>query len=169
MSRIFTLFLALFFSGLSMAQTSSTHLEVQLRILQTTVRLGDPVSMTVIIRNKNPQQSVVLRGAPGFSESGGLSVVIVNGRNEQRTLAHRPGTLSLAAAQTGSPRVILPPGASLAVSRRERASALFAGTGTYWVQVNYQSPLPAPGNPSVSSAIEGSQAASNVIAIEVIQ
>jgi hypothetical protein len=69
----------------------------------------------------------------------------------------------------GSRRIELLPGHGHGIAARYAASELFPEPGRYRISASYQSPLPAPGNPSATAgAIEGSIATAVAIEIEVL-
>lgn len=153
----------------SMAQSGSTLL-VEIKTPKTRLHLGGRMQMTVVLRNTGAQQSVVLRGDPGFSAAGGMELVVIDGQGVSHSLPPTSGDMTLEQAQAGTRRVVLPPGHGHAVYRQAHVQTFFPAVGRYQIRVNYRSPLPSAGNPSVvPSAVEGSEASSTPVAIEVVE
>lgn len=149
---------------------STPSLSAELLTPTDQLRLGGVVQFTVLLRNTDTQRSVVLRGEPGFGPAGGMELVITDGQGVSRSLPATSGDMTLEQAQTGTRRMLLPPGHGHAVYRQMPVQTLFPSVGQYQLRVNYSSPMPTPGNPSVASnAIEGSQATTATVAIEVVE
>ncbi len=149
---------------------SGPSVAVELRT-PPTIHLARAVPMVVLVRNTDPQhRRVVLRGQLGFSQAGGLELVIIDSQGTRRSIAPTPGDMTLEEARTGSRRVVLDAGHGMGIQRRTQALDMFPTVGHYQVQVNYRSPMPVNGNPSViGDEVEGSEATSNVVDVEVVQ
>jgi|CXWL01.1.fsa_nt_gi hypothetical protein len=168
MIRTALILISILITNVSFAQ--SAPLRVEIKLPSATMKMGEPVSMTVLIQNIDPQRSIALRGHPGFTEGGGLELIAMDSGRTQRKLPDQTGVLTLAQAQAGTSRVVLPPGRSVTIPMRRAAEALFPRPGTYDLVVSYQSPIPTPGNRSIESGVvEGSSAVSAPISIEVIE
>ncbi len=162
------LIIALAFSSAIQAQPNSP-LKVELHSNSVRVHGRSLLTLNVILRNTDSHRVVVLRGEPGFAEAGGLELVIVDQQGANQPARASLGILSLEEARDGAQHVKLAPGHGLGLHRRDRVSDLFPKPGRYHVLVNYRSPTPSIGNRSVSSgAVEGSQATSNTIEIDVL-
>lgn len=167
MNRIYLFLLAMLISGLAMAQSASP-LSVEIRGQKPKLRLGDPIGLTIIIQNNDANQSVVLRGEPGFSESGGFELMSIDAEFVTRELPALTGGLTLSEVRAGSKRVVLAPGRGLTIPLRTSSSQLFPRPGRYQLVVSYQSVMPDAANRSVDPGVlEGAQASSRAIEIVV--
>jgi hypothetical protein len=167
MSRVFLLLLAMVCCNMSMAQSASP-LSVEVRVSKSTIRLGDVIGGTVIIQNIDPQQSIALRGEPGFSATGGFELISIDGERTSRELPASPGGMPLAEVRSGSKRIVLAPGRGLTIPLRAASAQLFPSPGHYQLVVSYQSLLPDAANRSVEPGVlEGVQASSRVIEFDV--
>jgi hypothetical protein len=147
---------------------AAPKLEVTLEVSSRDVSSTDLVVLQVLLRNPRESGRVVLRGQPGFSAGGGLSLKVENSAGQVTTIAPTEGGLTLEEARTGSRRVVLGPGNGISVQRPELASDLFAQPGVYKVHVTYASPSPAQGNPDAGvGGEENVQATSNTVEITV--
>lgn len=145
--------------------------------LQLTLETNrEPVSLSrgvvriiAILRNSDNNRRVVLRGSPGYSNTGGLSVHITDPAGVRRTIEPTVGILTPEQARVRDRRVLLPPNTSMAIPRIERASRLFPTPGQYRIQISYQNPLPSAVPVGVgSNDIEDAQAESAVVTLTVV-
>lgn len=165
---VLSVLLALGSASTTQAQ-SNAPLSIELRGRPASVRSDGVISFKVRLSNTHQHRRVALRGEPGFAATGGLELVITDSKGERRTAPATPGILTLDEAREGHRRVELEPGRTLGLSRVERVSALFPVPGRYRVLVSYRSLSPASGNRSVSpAALEGSEAISNTVDIDVV-
>lgn len=158
----------LLWAAFAQAQPSGV-LDLKVHLPVVSVRLTQFVPVAVIWTNLSPSQPVVLRGEPGPSIPGGLTITITDSSGVARDLAPRRSRLSTQQVATGNRRIELLPGHGHGIALRLAASELFPGPGRYRISARYQSPLPAPGNTSATAgAIEGSSASAAAIEIEVL-
>jgi hypothetical protein len=136
----------------------------------TLIRLDRPVPFVVEVSNIEPKKRVVLRGRLGFSEAGGLELVVIDSQGTRRAIEPIPGDLTREQARSGSHKVVLDAGHGMGIPWQLPAQDLFPAAGHYQVLVNYRSPMPTSSNPSVVEGdIEGSEATSNVVEVEVVE
>lgn len=144
-------------------------LEVSLDVPTVQLHLTDTMVAQVAMNNTDAHRRVVLRGEPGFSAGGGLTLMITDSSGTTRSAPAMPGELSLSDAQSGARHVVLEPGHGMGMHRRDAVSALFPSAGRYQLQVIYRSPMPTADNPSANAGdLEGTETVSNVVAIDVI-
>lgn len=148
------------------AQTG--HLGVTAAVMPRDVSHGGLVQLDARIRNISKSRTVVLRGEPGWTSQGGVSLRITDASGNTRSIAPEAGGLSAAEARDGKRKLSLKPGDGVNLTRQLLASELFPRPGTYTVVVRYQSPLPGNSNRSVNaSEAEGESAESAPLAITV--
>lgn len=149
---------------------SDSLLEATVRLSKTKVKRDGAVSLLVILRNTSKSDRVVLRGNPGFTEAGGLTVVATNGRGERLELPATRDDLTREDARRSDRRVVLGPEEGLGFSRPVRVNRWFPTPGRYQVTVDYASPTPTNENRAVvSGEIEGSRTTSAPVSIEVVE
>jgi hypothetical protein len=143
-------------------------LELKVHSPLASVSMNQSLPLAVVWTNQSTQR-VVLRGEPGPSVSGGLTITITDSDGVSRNLAPRRSRLTTQQVVNGSRRIELLPGHGHGIAARLAASELFPVPGRYRISASYQSPLPTPGNPSATAgAIEGSIATAAAVEIEVL-
>lgn len=163
--RLIWVLCLLIWSALAQAQTGGLDLRVHLTV--SSIRMSQSLPVAVIWTNRSTQR-LILRGEPGPSVSGGLTITITDSNGVSRDLAPRPSRLSVQQVASGNRWIELLPGHGHGIAARLPASELFPAPGRYRIGARYQSPLPAPGNTSATAgAIEGSSAAAIAVEIEV--
>lgn len=152
----------------SMADPASS-LDLLLRVSPPTVRRDQRVTMEVLVQNRD-RRRVVLRGVPGFTDTGGISLVVIDASGVRTPVELERGELSAAEVRSGERRTLLNADEALGTYVQFNAAKLFPKAGRYEIVASYASPHPSAGNRSVvAGEVEGSQAVSQPVAIEVTQ
>lgn len=151
------------------AQSGSTSaLEMAVHVPVTRVRFDETLPISVVWKNRSPSQTLVLRGEPGPSAAGGLSLFVIDANRSSRPLPVAAGRMTLQEVVSGSRRIELAPGHGHGIAKRFRVNEVFPSPGRYRIEARYQSPIPIVGNPTISpEAIEGSSAVAISVEIEV--
>ena len=161
-----TTLLALALPAAVLAQKS--NLLVTAAVSPRTINQGGVVQLDARIQNDARSKSVVLRGEPGWTTQGGVSLLVTDAAGNVRTIAAELGGLSAEEARNGNRKLVLKPGEGVSLTRQIATTELFPRAGTYTVVVSYRSPQPGNGNRSINpDELEGESAQSEPVTVSV--
>ena len=144
-----------------------SSLDLLLRTSPTTLRRDQMVTLEVVVQNVDGRR-VVLRGVPGFTDTGGVSLVVIDAGGTRTPVVLPSGELTADEVRSGERRTVLDAGESLGTYAQFNAADLFPRPGRYEVIATFTSPHPSADNRSVNAAeVEGSRADSQPVVIEV--
>ena len=162
------LYAALLWMLLLSPAVADPALDLRVHVPFVRASLSATIPVAIVWTNRSTSQRVVLRGEPGPTQAGGLSLFVVDDNGVSRALVRLAGRLSLDEVVNGSRRIELAPGHGHGISKRFRVNEIFPAPGRYRIEARYQSPLPVAGNSTISpGAIEGSSAVAMSVEIEV--
>jgi hypothetical protein len=145
-----------------------SNLLVTAAVTPRTVSQDGLVQLEARIQNDAKSKAVVLRGEPGWTAEGGVSVRITDTSGNARVIRADLGGLSAAETREGSRKTVLKPGEGVSITRQLAAAQLFPRAGNYTVVITYRSPQPSNGNRSVNpDDLEGEAAQSEPITVVV--
>lgn len=121
------------------------------------------VHLKARIQNDHWNRAIVLRGEPGWTTEGGVTLRVTDASGNARAIATELGGLSADEARNGSRKLVLNPGEGVSLTRQVAASQLFQRPGTYTVVVSYRSPQSAAGQRQSQRQSRGSRRRSRAV------
>lgn len=150
------------------ALAQKSNLLVAASISPRTVSHDGVVQLEARIQNDGRNRAVVLRGEPGWTAEGGVSLQVIDSSGNTQSIKPELGGPSAEDVRTGSRKLVLKSGEGVSLTRQLAASEIFPRPGTYTVIFHYRSPQPGNGNRSVNpDELEGEVAQSSPLTVVV--